>query len=182
MTSTRGMVDDLESSAPLGQRLPAVMQDDPFAMRFVSAFDTAFAPVLATLDDLAAYVDPHLAPDDFVRWLAGWVGVELGDATPPEVRRDLVAGAVELFRQDGTVAALAQAVALVTGGADVEITESGGARWSQVSGTALPGDASATVRVRVTAADGASVDRRRVAAAVAALVPAHVVPTVEVVP
>ena len=73
-TSSRGMVAGLASPAPLLHRLPGVLQDDEFTQRFVRAFDDAYAPILTTLDSLACYFDPHLAPPDFVDFLAGWVG------------------------------------------------------------------------------------------------------------
>jgi phage tail-like protein len=31
------------------------------------------APVVATIDCLGAYLDPALTPEDFLRWLGGWV-------------------------------------------------------------------------------------------------------------
>ena len=74
----RGIVPDLASAVPIAQRLPGVYQEGDFTQRFVSTFDTALAPVIATLDGLPGYVDPWLAPPDFLDWLAGWVGVEVG--------------------------------------------------------------------------------------------------------
>ena len=89
----RGAVLGLASPAPLLQRIPGVLQDDEFMRRLVSAFDEGFAPVLVTLDGLAGYVDPWLAPEDFLGWLAGWVGVELDGAWTLEQSRAAVAGA-----------------------------------------------------------------------------------------
>jgi phage tail-like protein len=176
----RGVIDDLSTAVPLGLQLPAVLQDDEFAQRFVSAFDVALAPIVATLDDLDAYVDPHLAPDDFVDWLATWVGVEFAEAWDLPTRREIVANAVESYRRDATVNGIRTAVARATGG-EVEITESGGARWSASPGTALPGDGSASMHVRVVVDDPERIDVRRVAKLVASIKPAHVVHTVEVV-
>jgi len=176
----RGVIEDLVAAAPLALELPAVLQDDEFAMRFVSAFDVALAPIVATLDDLDAYVDPHLAPADFLDWLATWVGVEFADAWDLPRRRRLVASAVAAYRRDGTPGAIRDAVALATGGA-VEVLESGGARWSATPGAALPGSAEASVHVRVTVEDPSRVDVRRVAKLVGAIKPAHIAHTVEVV-
>lgn len=176
----RGVIDDLVPAAPLALQLPAVLQDDEFATRFVSAFDVALAPIVATLDDLDAYVDPHLAPDDFLDWLATWVGVEFAEAWDLPRRRELVATAVASYRRDGTLGGIRDAVALATGG-EVQVRESGGARWSATPGTALPGSADASVHVRVTVDDPSRVDVRRVAKLVGAIKPAHIAHTVEVV-
>ena len=53
---------------------PACCRTTTFTQRFVRAFDEAYAPILTTLDSLACYFDPRLAPPDFVDYLAGWVG------------------------------------------------------------------------------------------------------------
>jgi phage tail-like protein len=178
--TVRGMIDDLDSAIPLALQLPAVYQEDEFTQRLMSAFDAALAPVLATLDDLPVYIDPRLAPDDFVAWLAGWVGAELEHATTPATRREVVATAVSLHRRRGTVGGIADVVRISTAG-EVQVVESGGSRWARAPGSPLPGEVSATVRVRVTVDDPASIDARRLDALVAAVKPAHVVHTVEVV-
>ena len=102
----RGTVGGLLSPHPLGAGLPAVYQDeDPFVMRMTRAFDELLAPVIATLDNLSAYFDPALAPEDFVDWLAEWVGMELDDNWPVELRRAVVASATDLLGRRGTAAA-----------------------------------------------------------------------------
>ncbi|MCW2569862.1 MAG: phage tail protein [Mycobacterium sp.] len=174
------MIDGLDSALPLALQLPAVYQEDEFTQRLVSAFDAVLAPVLATLDDLPVYLDPRLAPDDFVGWLAGWVGAELEHATTPAARREIVATAVSLHRRRGTVGGIEDVVRLAASG-DVAVTESGGARWARAPGSAFPGEAPASLRVRVTVADPAGVDVRLLDALIAAVKPAHVLHTVEVV-
>ncbi|MFF5341780.1 phage tail protein [Streptomyces althioticus] len=72
----RGSVDGLGSSAPIGAMLPAIFADDDLAQRFVAGLDEVLAPFLVVLDNLDAYFDPALAPLDFTRWLADWVGAE----------------------------------------------------------------------------------------------------------
>lgn len=174
------MIEGLDSAIPLALQLPAVYQEDEFTQRLVSAFDAALAPVLATLDDLPVYVDPRLAPDDFVAWLAGWVGAELEHATTVAARREVVATAVSLHRRRGTAGGIADVVRIATLGR-VEVVESGGSRWAQAPGSAFPGDAPAVLRVRVTVDHAAGVDPRQLDALVAAVKPAHVAHTVEVV-
>ena len=112
----RGSIAGLASAAPVALRLPGVLQEDEFLQRFVGAFDDGLAPVLATLDCLAAYVDPWLAPQDFLDYLAAWVGVELDDAWTLAQRREIVAGAALVHRRRGTVRGIADAVRLAVGG------------------------------------------------------------------
>jgi phage tail-like protein len=176
----RGVIDDLDSAVPLALQLPAIFQEDDFTQRFVSAFDVALAPVVAVLDDLAAYVDPSLAPDDFVEWLAGWVGFELSGSWDLGTRRAIVGDAVNSYRRGGTAGAITDAVALASGG-DVEIVESGGASWSSTPQSALPGDDSSTMRVTVRVDDPSQVDTARLNAFVASVKPAHVAHVLEVV-
>jgi phage tail-like protein len=177
----RGMVEGLESAAPLALRLPAVYQEDEFVQRFMSAFDSTLAPVIATLDDLAAYIDPRLAPGDFVDWLAGWVGMALDDTWPASARRAVVMRAVSLHRRRGTVGGLVDLVALSVGGdVEVEVVESGAARWSREAGSPLPGDATAALHVRLIMDDPARADLPQLNALIASVKPAHITHTVEV--
>jgi phage tail-like protein len=176
----RGVVDSLSSGVPLGEQLPAVLQEDEFAQRLVSAFDVALAPIISTLDDLDAYIDPHVAPDDFVDWVGTWVGVDLPYAWDLPRRREIVAGAVASYQRDGSVKGIRFAVELATNGT-VEITDTGGASWSSTPDSPLPGGGDSGVHVRVVVDDPAQVDERRLNALVASIKPAHVVHTVEVV-
>jgi phage tail-like protein len=176
----RGVVETLTSAVPIGERLPAVLQEDEFTQRLVSAFDAVLAPIIATLDDLPAYVDPHLAPDDFLDWLGCWVGVGAGYAGDLAHRREIVAGAVASYAHHGSVRGVRIAAELATNGT-VEITESGGAEWSSTPNSRLPGSADCAVHVRVVVDDPGSVDVRRLDALVAAVKPAHARHSVEVV-
>ena len=176
----RGMVPELASPHPVGMRLPALYLDDDFAQRYTSAFDDVLAPVFATLDSLASYLDPRLAPEDFVDWLAGWVALSLDENWSLERRRELVARAVDLHRWRGTARGLAEHLELVTGG-EVEIRDSGGCAWSATSGGPLPGDDSGVLHVLVQVPDPGEVDPARLEALIAEVKPAHLTHTVEIV-
>src|SRR5215468_4745376 len=101
-SASAGMQSRLDSPHPLREQLPAVYLDDDFTVRFTYAFDEVLAPLFATLDCLSAYLDPRLAPDDFVTWLAGWVAFPVDEGWTLAQRRELVARAVELHRWRGT--------------------------------------------------------------------------------
>ncbi|HYM50051.1 MAG TPA: phage tail protein, partial [Candidatus Limnocylindrales bacterium] len=104
--SARGLVPLLKTPHPLGAMLPGLFQDDGFAQRMMAAFDEVLAPIFSTLDNLEAYFDPWLAPEDFLDWLSAWVGLPLDETWPVERRRAFVARAYDLFRLRGTVRGL----------------------------------------------------------------------------
>ncbi|HWG99291.1 MAG TPA: phage tail protein [Pilimelia sp.] len=175
----RTAVPGLPTPYPIGEALPAMYQEDEFVQRFVAGLDEVLAPVLLTLDCLDAYLDPALAPADFLDWLAGWLAVPVDDTLPVARRRDLVGQAARLHRWRGTAAGLAAEVRLLTGG-EVTVTDTGGATASTTAGASPPEPAAPHVRVVVRVADPAAVAPGRVRDVVAAAVPAHVRVTVEV--
>ena len=176
----RGHIPGLATPHPFGQGLPGLYRDDDFTQRLLSAFDEVLAGAVQVLDCFPAYLDPAIAPDDFLAWLGGWVGVALDETWPIERRRALVASAVDLFRLRGTTAGLAAHVAVFTGG-DVEIAEPGATAWSRDSGAQIPAGESADLLVRVHVKDPKSVSAPRLDALVAAAKPAHVAHRVEIV-
>ncbi|MCN9241145.1 phage tail protein [Streptomyces sp. RY43-2] len=178
----RGTLPGLPTPHPLLRQLPAVYLDQPFVQGFLGALDEVLAPVLLTLDNLPAHLDPRTAPEDLLAWLAEWVAAEVDGERPVERRRAVVAGAVARHRQRGTLAGLAAAIRVETG-LEPEISESGATSWSAEPGSALPGAARPWVRVRVRVADAEAVApaRARLERLVAAEVPAQVGYAVEVV-
>ena len=140
----RGPLEGLASAHPLGFMLPPVYYEDSLAQRLTASLDEVLAPVMSELDNLQAYLDPGVAPSDFVGWLAGWVGIALDETWPPDRQRALVGQAGELYRWRGTVRGLAALLALYVQ-AEPEITETGGAAWSPVPGGEVPGDELHTV-------------------------------------
>ncbi|WP_164863451.1 phage tail protein [Agromyces sp. LHK192] len=172
----RGAIPGLPSPAAYLTRLPAILQEDEFLQRMMPAFDDATAPVLSVLDNLAAYLDPHLTPADHLDWLASWVDISVDQAWTVQQRRDIVAGAVALHRRTGTAGGIADAVRLAAGpDSTVEVDESGGTAWSAKPGGKLPGRDEPGVTVTVTLPD-ASADglEARLTRVVRSLVPAHV--------
>ena len=133
-----GTLPGLASPFPLGEHLPGLYRDDAFTQRFTAAFDEVLAGAVQVLDCFPAYLDPALAPEDFLEWLGSWVGATPDETWPIERRRAFVASAVELFRIRGTAAGLAAHVAVFTGG-EVEIAEPGATAWSREAGAADPG-------------------------------------------
>jgi phage tail-like protein len=176
----RGLVRSVISPHPLADTLPSLFQEDDFTRRFVSAFDAALAPIFVTLDNLTAYLDPWLAPDDFLEWLGGWFGLVLDEGWSIERRRAVLANAFEFYRMRGTARGLKAQVEIFTGGA-VDVIDTGGVATSTTAGEALPGSPNFVVMVRVTVDDPSTISVARLDALVAAAKPAHVTHKVEVV-
>jgi phage tail-like protein len=168
----RGLIESLSSPWPIGAELPAALQEDDFCQRMMSAFDEVLAPLFTTLDCFECYLDPKLAPDDFVDWLASWVGVDIDETWTLERRRRLILEAVALYRIRGTAAGLAAHVNLYAG-VTPEIQDSGGCEWSQTAGSPMPGSAHPQLTVRLRVDDTANIKRTTVSRIVAASRPAH---------
>jgi len=175
----RGTVKDLASAHPIGMLLPGVYLDDEFAQNFAGGLDTVLAPVFLTVDCLEYYLDPWLTPQDFLPWLAGWVGVELDERWPLHRARAVVANAARMQLRRGTKRSLMAMVRLITGG-EVEVHESGAASWSQRPGADPPGSAAPRLHVVVRVRDPASVDVPGLERAIRDAHPAHLSCRIEV--
>lgn len=178
---TRAAVPGLASRYPIGGLLPALYADDDLAQRFTAGLDTVLAPVLSTLDNLPAYFDPALAPADFLPWLSSWVAAEVDPAWPEELRRAVIARAVELHRWRGTRRGLIEQLRLCFG-VHTDIRDGGGATWSSEPGAQLPPAPTGELLVRVWAPHGGPVDANRVRDVVAASCPVHLTCRVEILP
>ncbi|MFF3958029.1 phage tail protein I [Streptomyces sp. NPDC001890] len=178
---SRAAVPGLASRYPIGGLLPALYADDDLAQRFTAGLDTVLAPVLSTLDNLPAYFDPALAPADFLPWLSSWVAAEVDPAWPEELRRAVIARAVELHRWRGTRRGLVEQLRLCFG-VHADIRDGGGATWSSAPGAELPPAPTGELLVRVWAPHGGPVDANRVRDVVAASCPVHLTCRVEILP
>lgn len=176
----RGTNTDPLSPRPLADELPAVYADDTFVQSFATSLDVIVGPMILALDSLDAYFSPRLAPEDFLDWLADWVGAELTGEETVETRRGAVADAVMMHRRRGTAMGLRAAVRLATGVVP-EIVESGGSTWSARPLGAFPGHPEPGLRVTLRVPDPDGINRARLDAAVAAAVPTHMPFTIEVV-
>jgi phage tail-like protein len=176
----RGVVAGLSSPHPMGPALPALYQEDALSQRLTEAFDAVLAPIIATLDNLAAYVDPALTPEDVMEWLGTWVGIVVDERWEIDRRRAVIARAVDLYHTRGTKPGLAAQVEILTGGV-AEIVENGDAGWSATPGTPFPGEPAPSLVVRVKIADRKSLDEVALEALVAAAKPANLPHRIEIV-
>lgn len=176
----RGHVEGLATPWAIAGQLPGALQEDDLCQRMMAAFDEVMAPIFVTLDCFDAYLDPKLAPEDFVEWLASWVGVEIDETWTLERRRQLIRDAVVLYRMRGTAAGLAAHVRLYAG-VGPEIEESGACAWSQTADHPIPGRSSPDLTVRVHVEDQAGVRQSTLSRIVGASRPAHIPYRVEIV-
>jgi phage tail-like protein len=172
----RAALPELPSPHPLGTLLPAMYAADDFVLRFTSGLDAVLSAALSTMDNLPAYLDPALAPEDFLAWLSSWVAAELDPAWPLPLRRAVVRRAIALHRRRGTARGLVERLELSLG-VHAEVLDGPGACWSATPDTDLPDAPVDTVVVRVRE----PVDRVRAEALVASVCPVHVTCVVEVV-
>ena len=176
----RGLIEGLETPHPIGAELPGLFHDDDFSQRFTAALDEVLAPIFLTLDAIEAYVDPWLAPSDFLTWLSEWMGIPIEEDLPEAQKRMLVARAATLYGWAGTARGIADLVEAYTG-VRPEVEDTGGVSWSAMPGSDLPGADDYAVTVRVRTDDPATIDAARLERLVAGFVPASVITTVEVV-
>ena len=176
----RGLIENLPTPRPIGEQLPAAFQEDEFCQRMMAAFDDVLAPIFTTLDCIDSYLDPQIAPPDFVEWLASWVGVDIDETWTLERRRRLIQEAVVLYRIRGTAAGIAAHVGLYAG-TTPEIEDNGGCTWSETADTAFPGSPVPRLTVRLRVDDVEAIRQTTVARIVNASRPAHVPFQVEIV-
>ena len=174
--SRRGTAAGLPVAQPIVTQLPGIYQDGMFIRGFTAGLDEVLAPVVATLDCLHAYVDPSVAPADFVTWLGGWVGVALEEDWPLDRRRRFVAAAADLYARRGTFHALADEVAIYSSGV-ARVDDPGAVHTSRTPTTptqrAERRRPDRTVRVTVDVPAGAPVNWAGLQELVRDAVPAH---------
>lgn len=177
----RAGVQGLASPQSLAAGLPGAFFGNDFTEDLVTAFDEVLAPVFATLDDFDAYLDPRYAPEDFLRWLCGWLGFVVDERWPAERLRAQLRDAVEAMLWRGTVRGVSAAVRAYTG-QQPRVEESGAVTSSALPLRPIPGQARPRLVVRVNDPDGVldvEVLRRVVAEVKPAHVPHDVVITVK---
>jgi len=159
----RGPVSDA-GPVPVGaayrtsKPVPAFFHEDPLFLELCAAFDEMLGPFVLALDCFPAYLDPWLAPADFLGWLGGLVGAQPGPEQE-QAWRARIAAAVPGYRARGTVRGLRAAAAAAAGVGDkqVSLTEAGAVTWTDTPGTAASPAYDPTVVITVKVPAGSDV-------------------------
>jgi phage tail-like protein len=148
-------------------QLPVGMLDSDFFARFVSIFQEVGETLLADADNIENVADLTVAPDNVVRWLGSWIGIDSIDRSlPEELQRRIVASSASTLAWRGTPAGLARFLELASDG-PARVTDGGGV-W-------LEGDApSDTAWVRMEVDSTGWLPEADFVAMVRDEVPAHV--------
>jgi phage tail-like protein len=128
-------------AAPLRRAVPAVYQEDPLFALLCESFDDLLAPLVTAVDCFDAYLDPWLAPGDFLPWLADLVGYQGTVKTGSDAERGQIAAAVRGHGRRGTALGVREAAARAAGVPveQVRLDDPGGTKWSAVPGGATGG-------------------------------------------
>jgi phage tail-like protein len=171
----------MEQRSRLLPYLPGIFsegEEASFLGRYLMIFETIFDSVDLTVGQLPAYFDPESTPEEFLPWLASWVGLVLDEGWPLDRRRAVLANATELHRWRGTVRGLSDHLLLYTGvkpeiierGAGLKLGKDSRLGHQTVLGR---GDRSNHFSVVLRVPDPAAVDRARVRTVIEAQRPAH---------
>jgi phage tail-like protein len=99
--------------------LPRVYRRDADSAAFLERFLALFEYTLTGMEDryewFSRALNPGAAPPEILDWLACLIDLSFDPSWPIERRRALVAAAMDLYRQRGTLAGLARYVAIYTG-------------------------------------------------------------------
>jgi phage tail-like protein len=107
-------------------QLPVGMLDDDFFVRFVRMFQELATGLLDDADGIDHLLDVSVTPDEVVRWLGSWIGVDDVDpALPVELQRRTVATAAQTLAWRGTSRGLQQFLELLSRG-PAQVEDTGG--------------------------------------------------------
>ncbi|MGH2352218.1 MAG: phage tail protein [Chloroflexota bacterium] len=182
----RDGVDGLDGIVPSAylQYLPTLYQADPFVGRFLRIIEDVITPIERSVDTVADSLDPRLAPEEFLPWLASWVGLELDENWSLEQRREVIVQAATLYRWRGTRRGLREHLRIYTRRPPLIVENFTGLRLGQdaVMGvnTRLGEYHEHSIYVTVVAEQPAAVDERVLRRIIESDKPAHVGYTLEV--
>jgi phage tail-like protein len=101
--------------------LPTVYQTDgvggenSFLKRYMWIFHHLLDSVVEKIENLPNYFQPYKAPEDFLPWLASWMGLTLDENWPPLKKRQTLRDAAYLYSARGTRKCIETLIDLFTG-------------------------------------------------------------------
>ena len=112
----------VKANADYLRYLPEVYSYDDFINRFLMMFESFWKPVNQIISQGENYYDPDLTPDEFLDWLAAWVGMYIDETFPRDRVRDLIKFAIPFYHSRGTAESLRTFLEMYSGGT-VDIQE-----------------------------------------------------------
>lgn len=109
----------------LSEQLPRPLADDPFLRSFCLIFEDIADSVRAPVLGFESYLDAGLAPPEFVRWMAKWLGLSIDASLPESRQRSALRSAGLLLQWRGTKPGLKGLLESLVG-SEVEVVEHGG--------------------------------------------------------
>ncbi|RKN75965.1 phage tail protein [Paenibacillus ginsengarvi] len=99
--------------------LPPIYQEDPdgggFLERFLAIFGTFFAEMEERIAGVSSNFDPDSVTGAYLRWLGGWLALDIADSWEEPNLRELMKQAPELYKMRGTRAGLKRMLHIYTG-------------------------------------------------------------------
>lgn len=110
---------------------PMRITDETFFVRYMSIFQTIADSVMQQVDTLPHMFDPTVAPDQMVRAMAAWIGVDWIDSSLDEtLQRKILTTYSEFIPWRGTRRGMEMLLGLLTDGnvdaGEIKVTDSGG--------------------------------------------------------
>ena len=112
----------VKANAVYLQYLPELYSYDDFMNRFLMMFESFWKPISQQISQGEVYYDSQLTPDEFLNWLASWVGMEIDETFPKSRIRELIKNAIPFYHSRGTAESLRYFLEMYSGG-KVEIVE-----------------------------------------------------------
>jgi phage tail-like protein len=111
----------------LTHQLPVGMAEDDFLFRFLSIFQRVADSVMLQIDTLPHMADATVAPVEMVREMARWIGIDWVDSSLDDrLQREIVLEYAQIVSWRGTKRGLRRLLRLLSGGAEVDVRDSGG--------------------------------------------------------
>ncbi len=96
-------------------QLPVGMVEDDFLARFLMIFQTVADTEMHQIDTITHMFDPHVAPENMVRALGAWIGINWIDSSlPDDLQRRIVMEYSALVQWRGTARGLRQLLELIS--------------------------------------------------------------------
>lgn len=173
--TNRKLIPGLQSPFPMINYTSSMLIDDPVAQKICASLDEVLAPIISVLDCYDAYLDAHIAPLDFVRYMCSWILVSPELGWNETVVRNALSHAIAFYGLRGTAKGIEGFFSTVLQ-MDVTVEESGSVTTSRDSTDpatwTVPAPPSATITIH--GQEGALADTSFASLVLTAAVPAHV--------